>query len=187
MHVREGHPQRQAALALHALSPDDRERVWSRLDESKRTVLTPLLDELSSLGIPKGRTWIEDERSNPDADGTRSDQDDSAANRRIVWRLHANDALSLLTRQSIETAVIVMQLAPWPWLAEVVENWPPQQRHTLRARLEKQDVQLPAKLSSQLLKQMGLAAVQHARAQSAGTTVVKRPWYHAVMSLFMLT
>lgn len=50
---------RKAALALHALSPDDQAWMLAQLDPQAQTQLQPLLAELQSLGIPQDPTLID--------------------------------------------------------------------------------------------------------------------------------
>jgi hypothetical protein len=45
--------QRRAALAVHAMSPPDREWVLRELPSAQRDLLLPLLAELAELGIPQ--------------------------------------------------------------------------------------------------------------------------------------
>ena len=45
--------ERHAAVLLHAMSMNDREWIMGRLSEDHRAQLTPMLAELSDLGIPR--------------------------------------------------------------------------------------------------------------------------------------
>lgn len=176
---------RKAALALHALSERDVQRVLARLDQGKQDALKPLLSELSGLGIPKGRQWL--------ADG--EDANVAQAPHELVWRLAPQVALGLLTAQSIDTAVTVMQIAPWPWLDEVVAAWPPDQRHAVRARLASPrpiGKLLADDLLGRMAGSLGGAMSQGESpawlaSSASNQAAVKRPWYRGVMSLFMLT
>lgn len=180
---------RKAALALHALSAGDMQRVWQRLDQAQRDALSPLLDELTSLGIPKGRQWID---STSDELPQAGDAGKGAvqADRSAIWRLRADQALAVLTTQSLDTAVAVMQIAKWPWLSDVVNNWPPEQRNAVRARMDVPRA-WPAKLSDQLLQSMAAqlsSMTDVAKPVNAPSQrVSSRRWYHGVMSLFTLS
>lgn len=178
---------RKAALTLHALPEKDVQRVLARLDESKRDALKPLLSELSGLGIPKGRQWVPD-----DDRGTAVESP-----REWVWRLDPQAVLGQLMTQSIDTALTIMQIAPWPWLEDVVALWPPEQRHVVRARLAQQRA-VPKRLADDLLDRMvaclntnvspgAPSELLTSPSSASNTSAVKRPWYHGVMSLFMLT
>lgn len=186
MHAAESTNIRMAALALHALSAKDLPRVWARLDEATRSTLSPLLDELKELGIPKGREWLACEEQ-AEAAVTPALHDEGAL-RTKAWRLRPRQVLSSLSEQSLDTVVCVLQIAPWPWRAEVISNWPPEQRHALRDRLEVQQ-QVPARLADQMLRLL-LSACQiqpAASTQEAMAHTVRRPWYRGFMSLFMLS
>ncbi len=175
---------RKAALALHALPDGDQSRVWERLDAGRREALAPLLDELVALGIPKGRRWVPD-----DEPGVME-----SSPRDLIWRQSPDVMATLLTAQSVDAAVSIMRIASWPWLDAVVADWPPEQRHAVRTRLE-QGGAIPSRLADEL---MGLVAnALTKRAVVVGQTPVpvthqsvrpvRRSWYSAVMSLFMLT
>lgn len=178
---------RKAALTLHALPEKDVQRVLARLDERKRDALKPLLSELSGLGIPKGRQWVTDDDGGAVAE----------ASRELVWRLDPQVVLSLLMSQSIDTALTIMQITPWPWLEGVVAAWPPEQRHVVRERLT-QHRAIPKRLADDLLDRMVAclnanapsgtpSALLTSPSSASNTSAAKRPWYHGVMSLFMLT
>ncbi len=178
---------RQAALALHALSPADRQRVLSRLASPEREVLKPLLAELSSLGIPTGRQWLTDDHRL--AQGERAGAVErplsiEERHRQVVnvcsWPL----ALQLLSAQGEATAAAVLRAASWPWHRQVVANWPPERKHLLLAKLECVQ-QVPAHLQAALLSRMASAVVA-----STGVPVVvglstpehPRPWYRRAFS-----
>jgi flagellar motor switch protein FliG len=175
---------RKAALTLHALTTKDMRKVWERLNESERMALSPLLEELSSLGIPKGRHWIDD-------DGGSADIEDSQPDPRTAiraWR--ASQALAILSTQSVDTVTMVLRIEPWPWQAEVLDTWPAEQRHALRARLEASASDVPPRLTDALLRGMILAPAQERSMQGLNkptSSPTNRRWYHGVASLFMLT
>lgn len=178
---------RKAALTLHALPEPDARRVLAQLDQSTQDAIRPLLSELSGLGIPKGRRWLADDEE------TNTEQ----SPRELVWRLTPATALRLLTAQSVDTAVTVMQIAAWPWLEEVAAAWPADQRRTVRDRLASPSVVgklLGDELLARMVCSLGDPTLQreaHASPASpssaAKVSEVKRPWYRGVMSLFMLT
>lgn len=125
---------RQAALALHALSPEDRARVWSRLDPDKRSSLEPLLTELSELGVPAGRPWPL--KGHAPLVATRDAQAELPALVRQTRRLEAGAALRALSTQSLDTAAAILSAQPWPWREAVLSAWPPESRHSLSQRLQ---------------------------------------------------
>lgn len=176
---------RKAALALHALAPHDLQRVWSRLDAGQHEALGPLLEELSSLGIPKGRKWLD-----PDEDDAAQQSaliDEVRRCRAVVWGVRAEQVLPVLTAQSLDTAVTVMRIAKWPWLDDAVEAWPPEQRHTVRQRLE-QAATVPDKLADHLLQSMAQALLASTGSHAMPASRRRhRPWYHGLKSLFLLS
>ncbi|MGC4061426.1 MAG: hypothetical protein QM749_11515 [Aquabacterium sp.] len=187
MPAADAHSLRQAALALHALSSEDMQRVWQRLDDTQRDTLSPLLDELDSLGIPKGRQWLDEGAQVAGIQAGQGLPEQVQDDVRRLSRLGAHQALALLTTQSLDTAIAVMQMAPWPWLAEVTENWPAEQRHAVRARLAQKQAH-PRKLLAQMLKLMAQEAAMQApvtRPASTGKAANKPAWYRSVMSLFL--
>lgn len=125
---------RQAALTLHALSLDDRGRVWARLDPARRSLLEPLLTELKDLGVPAGQAWV-------DVDAPAAKPESEAAPDldklvRSARRLRADAVLQALSAQSLDTAACVLAWAPWPWRDAVLRNWSPENRHSLSQRVQ---------------------------------------------------
>lgn len=180
---------RKAALTLHALPSADRQKVWSRLDETQRNCLSPLLEELQVLGIPQGRQWLPDDVSVPVSVRKGGAPLDVQQMRARLWRLSPDEAIVLLAGQSIDTVAAVLTVADWPWAAEVVSHWPADQRHALRIRMDVKR-QWPPKLAAQLLHsfwtRLGTAPVTGAAAGKL-KVVARRPWYRAVMSVFVPT
>lgn len=169
---------RQAALTLHALPERERQRVLARLDDSKRDALTPLLAELVTLGIPKGRQWVRDRQ---DIGATAT----ALSPRERIARLSPEAALEALSAQSVDTAATVMQIANWPWLDQVLATWPADQRHVLRARLEAGRT-VPERLAEDLLARMASNVKTFVPAPK-GAVATRSPWYHGLKSLFLLT
>lgn len=123
--------ERRAALALHALSAHDRQRVMAKLSPSFVNALQPLLDELDALGIPKGRPWVADDAIVP------SPSSPHTADARKLWALAADQVLALLTDQSLDTVAVIVACTDWPWRDQVVKAWPIGSRTALHDRLER--------------------------------------------------
>ena len=162
-------------MALHALPERERQKVLARLDEVKRDALKPLLAELVTLGIPKGRQWVKGRENVPAP---------TLSPRERMARLSPELALDVLSRQSLDTAATVMQIAAWPWLEHVLASWPADQRHALRARMASTRI-VPARLADDLLTRMA-HSVQASPPAPKSAVVIKRPWYHGLKSLFLL-
>lgn len=127
-------PLRQAALTLHALSPDDRGRVWARLDADKRSLLEPLLTELTQLGVPAGQAWVDvDAHAAKNESETPPDLDKLV---RAARRLRPQAVLQALSTQSLDTAACVLAWTRWPWREAVLSNWSPENRHSLSQRVQ---------------------------------------------------
>lgn len=127
---------RQAALTLHALSQDDRRRVWSRLAPDKRSALEPLLAELRDLGIPAGRAWVDVDAVSNEAE-TQPELDRLVSRTR---RLRVEVILKVLSLQSLDTAACVLAWASWPWRDAVLSNWSPESRLSLSQRVQERSL-----------------------------------------------
>lgn len=136
MQAVDSQPLRQAALALHALTSDDRGRVWARLDADKRTLLEPLLTELRDLGIPSGQAWVGAAPQGSERDSAPPPTLDKLV--REARRLRADAVLRAVSSQSLDTVACLLAWSPWPWRDAVLANWPPESRHLLSQRFQEQ-------------------------------------------------
>lgn len=186
---------RRAALTLHALSSDDRARVWQRLDQTRRALLDPLLVELVQLGIPQGRPWMDEHALR--SSGRHLDQVDqtdpaesSESLRRQVAALEAAQVHAALLTQSSDTAAVILNSADWPWRNVVLEQWPATSRHALSGRLSDDRSDAPPALLNQLLRSLLAACAQtaggHACERQAlqPAPTARRRWHQSVASLF---
>jgi hypothetical protein len=101
---------KEAALAVHGLSSDDRRKVLARLTDTQRATIEPLLIELRALGVPASvarRTT---------APRTRL----LAAGDEPLMRLSPSDAAAALGTQSPATICAVLNAADWPWRADAL-------------------------------------------------------------------
>jgi hypothetical protein len=111
---------RRAALALHALADEDRERVLGMLDEPQRSRVQPLLGELQALGIPRG---VATPQTAPHAAHRQSGT--------LSERMAMIDPLAagaVLARCGAATAAALMRTAPAHWVKNVLAALPPAQR-----------------------------------------------------------
>jgi flagellar motor switch protein FliG len=121
---------RRSALALHALSADDREWLLARLPERQRAELQKLLAELTSLGIPAERRVVEmamaKRTAKPAAPvastGPRERLDAAAA--RTMFELLKHEPPALIA--------LLLACAPWPWQKDLLRQLPA----ALRRRVE---------------------------------------------------
>ena len=103
--------RRSAALMLHGMSDADRAWAWSRLDDTHRQALTPLLQELQDLGVPRDAALLGDAVA---ADPVAP----SAAPRTARQHVAAADAVQVADALAAEPAGLVrrlLALGPWPW------------------------------------------------------------------------
>lgn len=153
--------ERKAALLIHSLPGPARQEVLARLGDARRDTLMPLLDELKTLGIPTGHAWID-----------LSSQAGEAGLRQAVWNLDSGHAANLLAGQSLETVAAVLTLASWPWSAELLNQWPVEQRSQLRS-LAASPRPLPSPLAESLLLSLADKA-RHAGIKPGMPVAVKR-------------
>lgn len=173
----------RAALTLHALPTRDRARVLNRLDPAWHAPLRGLLRELSDLGIPEGRAWL-------DLSSSGQGNEKSSALTSSLGMLRPEQALQLLRTQSTATAALVLQLDDWPWKVEVMARWPAHLKGELRDQLASAVDVAPA-LREAVLRRASEQAKAWAASRGpvpvSGSGGTKRSWTHALASIFMLT
>lgn len=138
---------RKAALLLHSLSQPDQHRVIERLALQHQQRLRGMLEELQSLGIPKGRAWVPAEDPLPSDDLPTQ-----------LKRVPPDMALRALADQSTDTVATLLMISSWPWAAQVLAPWPADKRHRLEGLLA-QRREVPSGLARHLMARM-LAAVE---------------------------
>jgi hypothetical protein len=99
---------REAALALHALEPDDRAWLIERLTPAQQRAVAPLLSELAELGIPADARLVDEALRHSARSITRGAQQRIAA-------LQAAQAAQLLRGEPAPFVACVLGLAAWPW------------------------------------------------------------------------
>ncbi|MDO9005738.1 MAG: hypothetical protein Q7V20_20020 [Aquabacterium sp.] len=154
--------ERKAALLLHSLPGPARQEVLARLDDARRDTLVSLLDELQALGIPTGHAWVDLNSSAGDAGPHQA-----------VWNLGSAQATALLAGQSLETVAGVLGLAAWPWAAELLSQWPAEQRSQLKS-LAASPRAMPTPVAESLLLSLADKA-RHAGIKPGVPLAAKRP------------
>jgi hypothetical protein len=104
---------REAALALHALEPDDRAWLIERLTPAEQRAVAPLLAELAELGIPADARLVDEALRHSARSATRSAQQRIAA-------LQATQAAQLLHDEPAPFVAGLLGLAEWPWTREYI-------------------------------------------------------------------
>ena len=120
---------RKAALLLHSLPEAARVGALARLEDARRAVLEPLLQELQTLGVPPGHSWLD-----------LSDLRTESGPHQTVWNLTPDGAAAILGSQSLDTVAAILSLARWPWADELLSQWPADQRSQLRRLTEQSRV-----------------------------------------------
>lgn len=106
---------REAALALHALEPDDRAWLIERLTPAQQRAVTPLLAELAELAIPADARLVDDALRHSARSATRSALQRLSA-------LQPAQAAQLLRGEPAPFVACLLGLAEWPWTREYVAS-----------------------------------------------------------------
>jgi len=110
---------RQAAVALHALGPIDRELVLAELADTDRQVLCACLNELDALGFGPADSAAANALARPDSDPL------AAARGADVHRLLQHEPAALVAQ--------VLSLQAWRWRADYLALQSPARLDQLRA------------------------------------------------------
>lgn len=168
---------RRAALYIHGVSEQDQRWLLERLSDAERRVLTPLLEELSQLGIPKEGFEISgDVLSGKALQVERKDSEVrppsisvSGVDRSfVVAEVSETDqilfleetSVSILRRaledEPIELLACILDFHPWKWRLIFVDHFDANRRFQLRERLDNKALSvsstLPNKFRSALLR-----------------------------------
>jgi len=113
---------REAALLLHGLPDEARRGVLARLSDDERGRVTPLLEELASLGIPR-----RPHRVVPGvADGPQGPRD-------AVDRLAPGHVLYAVRSCSDATLSLLLDAGPWSWQEALLAGLPADRRVAVQA------------------------------------------------------
>lgn len=112
--------QRQAALALHALMPADRDLILAELDRDQQGVLRGLLAELSELGFDP---QLDDAaRSAPVVAPDPATAPASPSPRHTVEKASASDMLAVVGQEPASFIAALLAAGPWPWADEFLRS-----------------------------------------------------------------
>lgn len=103
--------ERRAALLLHSIPPKARALALAKLPIQKQQRMTALLDELQSLGIPSGRQWVDECRT------------ESASALVRVNRLPVHVVVKALAHQSTATIQLLLASHGWAWRDGVAQHF----------------------------------------------------------------
>lgn len=112
-----GSNRRAAALLLHGMAEADRAWAWSRLDDAERAVLSPLLDELRDMRIPRDGDLLRQATATAAA---VSPGLQAAARQRIAAAQPA-ELVQVLGQEPSGLVRRLLSLGPWPW-SEAVQT-----------------------------------------------------------------
>lgn len=127
---------RRAALTLHALGPQDQAWLMQQLPAQQAMALTPLLEELENLGIPKDRTLVQAALAAPSSSAVDAGVDHAEALCRTL--MHEAPALQSQLLSLLSSAQRAAVLAAWPadalrpTPAAVPPSWTPALQAALR-------------------------------------------------------
>ncbi|MEO8152130.1 MAG: hypothetical protein ABI605_03595 [Rhizobacter sp.] len=114
---------RQAALLLHGLPAAARRQVIARLDLAERLRLSPLLAELSELGVSQSlghQLQLALPAQPPEATVNAR----ALTAQEQVERLTADDVLRCLLPCAAATVAHLLRASAWPWKADVLATLP---------------------------------------------------------------
>lgn len=138
--------ERRAALALHSLSPADREWVLSQLQPTDRQLLEPLLSELRALGIPAepamGQAADEPTlgfatpvaAAVPQAEEQleRPAQPPEPTPQQRVEMATAEQVLTVLAQEPTRLVAALLAVGPFPWRDGLLQRLPPERRAAVK-------------------------------------------------------
>lgn len=111
---------RQAALLLHSLDASSRRWVLERLQPQEKSLVAPLLAELSDLGVPADAPWL---LSLLEPAAKPSGEASNDACRRRIESAAVSDIRRLLDGEPVELVRRLLALGPWPWGAELARSF----------------------------------------------------------------
>lgn len=115
--------RRSAALVLHCLDPGDRRWLFHMLPPGARATVSPLLDELGSLGLSDHPGIVR---------ALLGGMDDAHAGRSgpraRIAEATAAEIWAVLQHEPLAMTGWLLALGPWPWRAALIKKLQPHQR-----------------------------------------------------------
>jgi hypothetical protein len=137
---------RQAALMLHALPADVRQRVMSKLDAAEAARLLPLLDELGDLGVSQSLGDRLQRVILPADTGTSTQASSTTVADLAVYgqvaRLEADVVAKCLESCAPVTVAQLLRARDWPWKTQVLELMAESRRAAVHEWLRNRSVEL---------------------------------------------
>jgi hypothetical protein len=124
---------RKAALALHAVSPDDRQAILRELPEEDQRLLRSYLEELEALGFDA--LAVEDALSARPATGPQA----------VIGAADPGTMASVLAAEPVSLIAALMRLESWPWAEDYLRGLPPARRLCVASLLAAPAAAAPAR------------------------------------------
>lgn len=119
--------RRRAALALHAMHPDDRRSLLQALPPHHRRQLQPLLDELAELGIPADGSLLTAEGAAPTGiveAVAAAPVASPVATDRLLASPNLRELADLLRGEPPGVVQVLLGSRPWSWAAPLANLLP---------------------------------------------------------------
>lgn len=115
---------KKAALYLHGLHQTDRAWLLERLSATQRNKVSPLLQELTDLGIPEHSLLVNDintvgsefEQGETSSIAEAHGEQKVQVLKRQLAAVAEPSVLNVLSQQENYVVAAITQMAPWPWL-----------------------------------------------------------------------
>jgi hypothetical protein len=110
---------RKAALLLHGLPADARDRVLARLSADETARLQPLLEELADLGVPPS---LSRELQEITIDRATSQVPNNMSARQRAESLNGADVARALQDCAPVTMAALLRISEWPWRQAALDS-----------------------------------------------------------------
>jgi hypothetical protein len=148
----ESHALRNAALLLHGLPLQARERIIAKLDPAQAALLEPMLEELRSLGIPPALG--EQFQQLAGSRGPSAAAAQAPTVRARVMQLSAADVATGLKSCSAVTAAQLLRADDWPWRQAALDQMTELRRAEIARRMRDDTAPLPPAILNALSERL---------------------------------